>query len=118
MQARHGSDTGFRRRASHAGSGEKYIKFVNCCPKAACRCFRDACDAATVFVKTGLSPDSFDSFDSFFSLALDQRDISRQLYPVRHFFTSSLSLPTVHPLLNSCVLNVDAVGLTEHRFIG
>jgi hypothetical protein len=28
--------TGFRRRASHAGSGEKYIKFVKCCPASAC----------------------------------------------------------------------------------
>ena len=32
-----GLDTGFRRRASHAGSGEKYIKFVKCCPEAARR---------------------------------------------------------------------------------
>jgi hypothetical protein len=116
VQARHGLDTGFRRRASHAGSGEKYIKFVNCCPKAACRVLstRLRC-SQNLRTKRGLSPDSF---DSFFTLALDQGDISRQLYPVRRFFTSCPQPPESSPFLNPCALNVDAVGLAEHRFIG
>jgi hypothetical protein len=102
MQARHGLDTGFGRRASHAGSGEKYIKFVKCCLAAAYRVLSTRLPRTVRRSQPSYKTSAVSLYPSLRSvrfgtaardrLRAGKADIPRQLYPVRHFLPPASAL--------------------------
>jgi hypothetical protein len=118
MQARLGLDAGFRRRASRAGSGEKYIKFVKYCPVTAHR------PLSTRLPESLRKPQS--SYKRRSSACIYPGAIIRA--PAKPAFRANFTrlaafyLPPAAPekslLPDPCALNVDTLCLAEHRCIG
>ncbi|MFT4435713.1 hypothetical protein [Caballeronia sp. 15715] len=106
-------DTRFRRRASHAGSGEKYIKFVNCCPKAARRVLSKRLVTHLPLIKIFVQINGL-----LFAYDRRPRDIHCQLYAIRRFLPPALLLQKKLSSLNPGALHVDTIGSAKHRFIG
>jgi hypothetical protein len=72
--------TGFRRRASRTGSGEKYIKFVTHCPEATYRALsvrlpRALCPASSFIQNISCQP------ECLMTLARDQRGNAAHYFP-------------------------------------